>query len=112
MVLDCPDTVALGEFYQRVLGGELKTDDPDWVTLDCGLGRAHLAFQPSTDYAPPEFPDPHGSQQYHLDVQVTDFDAAQAQLIEAGARPIEGQAFDGFRVFLDPVGHPFCIVHH
>ncbi|GGF43204.1 VOC family protein [Williamsia phyllosphaerae] len=110
VILDCPDTVALATFYQRVLGGQLDAADPSWVKLDCGLGGANLVFQPSPEHRPPTFPDPHASQQFHLDVQVTDFDAAERELLAAGATAVPGQAFEGFRVYLDPAGHPFCLV--
>lgn len=110
IALDGPDPLALAQFYQRMLGGDLDTSDSDWVELDCGLGRAKLTFQRSTAYVPPTFPDPNGSQQAHLDIRVDDFDAAEPQVLEAGATKVEGQQFEGFRVYLDPVGHPFCLV--
>lgn len=110
IALDGPNPVELAGFYQRVLGGDLDTSDPEWVELDCGLGNAKLTFQPSTSYVPPKFPDPNGSQQIHLDVQVSDFDTAEPKVLEAGATKVEGQEHDGFRVYVDPVGHPFCLV--
>jgi hypothetical protein len=110
IALDGPDPVALGQFYQQVLGGDLDASDPEWVTLDSGLGSAKLTFQPSTSYEPPKFPDPHGSQQIHLDVQVQDFETAEPQVLALGARKVDGQEHEGFRVYLDPVGHPFCLV--
>lgn len=110
IALDGPDPVGLARFYQHVLGGELDTSDPEWVTLDCGLGKAKLTFQPSTSYVPPKFPDPNGSQQFHLDIQVDDFESAEPQILDLGARKVEGQEHPGFRVYLDPVGRPFCLV--
>jgi Glyoxalase-like domain len=110
IALDGPDPLALARFYQRVLGGDLDTSDSEWVELDCGLGRAKLTFQRSTSYVPPTFPDPNGSQQAHLDIRVDDVGAAEPLVLAAGATKVEGQQFEGFRVYLDPVGHPFCLV--
>lgn len=39
---------------------------------------------------------------------VPDLEAAHAPLLALGARFAE--AHDGFRVYLDPAGHPFCTV--
>lgn len=110
IALDGPNPVELARFYQRVLGGSLDTSDPEWVELDCGLGKAKLTFQRSTSYIPPTFPDPNGSQQVHLDVQVSDLAEAEPLILEAGATKVEGQEHETFRVYLDPVGHPFCLV--
>lgn len=110
IALDGPNPEELARFYQQLLGGELDTSQSDWVELDCGLGKAKLTFQPSTSYVPPTFPDPHGSQQFHLDVQVSDFETAEPQVLGLGATKVEGQEHEGFRVYLDPVGHPFCLV--
>ncbi len=44
---------------------------------------------------------------YILDVP--DLDAAEAQVLEIGARKHEHQPGETFRVFTDPAGHPFCL---
>lgn len=110
IALDGPNPVELARFYQQLLGGDLDTSSPDWVELDCGMGRAKLTFQPSTSYVAPTFPDPNGSQQFHLDIQVESFDEAEPKVLELGATKVDGQEHEGFRVYLDPVGHPFCLV--
>jgi hypothetical protein len=43
----------------------------------------------------------------HLDIAVADFDRAEQQLVALGATKIGGG--DGWVVFADPVGHPFCL---
>jgi hypothetical protein len=55
-------------------------------------------------------PDPERPQQLHLDIRVDDVDAAEREVLELGATRLPGQSEDGFRVFADPVGHPFCLV--
>jgi hypothetical protein len=46
----------------------------------------------------------------HLDIRVSDADQAERDLAALGATRVPGQRETGFRVFTDPVGHPFCIV--
>ena len=64
-----------------------------------------------TSLGPPDWPNAD-SQQLHLDFDVPDIDAAQAQVLALGATPLylddEGGT-RGFRVYADPVGHPFCL---
>ena len=46
VVLDCPEPLALAEFYRSLIGGELEYDgeQPDWVVLQLEPGQ-RLAFQ-------------------------------------------------------------------
>ena len=45
----------------------------------------------------------------HFDVLVDDLDAAEEAAVAWGARRLPGGG-ERFRVFADPVGHPFCLV--
>jgi hypothetical protein len=45
----------------------------------------------------------------HLDVRVDDLDRAEQRVLALGARRLDAGA-DTFRVFTDPVGHPFCLI--
>ena len=59
----------------------------------------------------PTWPDPEQGQQFHIDVTVDDLDAAEPQVLALGARKADvqyGEA-EGWRTFLDPAGHPFCL---
>ncbi|UOR03126.1 VOC family protein [Leucobacter allii] len=115
VVLDAPDPLALAGFYREVLGGSVEVDPeedgPDgaeWVELALAETGPRLAFQRSPGYVAPVWPGDDGDQQLHLDIRVADFDAAEQALLAAGARHLETHR--GFRVYLDPVGHPFCTV--
>lgn len=44
VVVDCPDPVALAEFYRGLVGGEITSSEDDWVVLEPEPGR-RLAFQ-------------------------------------------------------------------
>ena len=50
-------------------------------------------------------------QQAHIDFDVDDLDAAEVEILAIGARKAVGQPRpDSWRVYLDPAGHPFCLV--
>lgn len=109
-VIDCPDPRALAEFYCQVLGMRVNEDIGDWVVIGLEPGLRQLAFQRATEWVPPRWPDPAYPQQLHLDIRVSDADQAEQELLLLGATRVPGERETGFRVFADPVGHPFCIV--
>jgi hypothetical protein len=108
VVLDCREPAELARFYVGLLGASVATEEPDWVTIVDESGR-RLAFQRSPEHRPPRFPDPAGSQQFHLDVLVDDVDVAERAVLELGATRLDGEGED-FRVYADPSGHPFCLM--
>jgi catechol 2,3-dioxygenase-like lactoylglutathione lyase family enzyme len=112
IVLDSPDAQELGAFYQRLLGWTVKSDDPDWVRLNPPNGGPGLSFQTEKNHRRPVWPaGPQEPQmQVHLDILVDDLDEASWHTVEAGATQAEWQPQDDVRVFLDPAGHPFCLV--
>ena len=109
VVIDCPDPQALAGFYSELLGLPVTRDDGDWVVIGHHeTGR--LAFQQAPDHQPPRWPDPNYPQQFHVDVMVDDIDEAEAKVLALGATPLPGDGEeDGFRVYADPAGHPFCL---
>jgi catechol 2,3-dioxygenase-like lactoylglutathione lyase family enzyme len=109
-VLDCPDPRALAAFYAQVLGMRVNEDEEDWVVIGRVPGARELAFQRVTTWVPPRWPDPRFPQQLHLDIRVEDVDAAERVVLELGARRLPAEREEGFRVFADPAGHPFCLV--
>jgi len=108
VALDCPDPAALAQFYQAIVGGEIRGEG-EWVQIELE-GSADIAFQLAPNHVPPEWPD--GSpQQAHLDLDVPDLDSAEAEILELGAVKAGFQPNpESFRVYLDPAGHPFCLV--
>jgi hypothetical protein len=108
VVIDAPDPHALAGFYAGLLGMEVQgSPGDDWVVAT-GAGY-RLAFQEALDLIPPDWPDPQRPQQYHLDIRVADVDEAEPKVLALGARRLAGGGGD-FRVYADPVGHPFCLV--
>lgn len=112
--LDCPDPLALALFYSRLTGWPLADNSrPSWAELDPGGPGATLAFQLVEDgeFRPPEWPGQEHPQRMHFDFDVPDLDEGERAVLEIGARkhPVQ-PAPDSFRVFTDPIGHPFCLV--
>ncbi|WP_165978463.1 VOC family protein [Actinomadura darangshiensis] len=110
-VLDAPDPHALANFYRRLLGWTVVQREPDWVKLRPPGGGTGLSFQTEPIYEAPTWPASAGAQQImtHLDFEVEDLDAAGTHAEEAGAVLAGFQPDDDVRVYLDPVGHPFCL---
>jgi catechol 2,3-dioxygenase-like lactoylglutathione lyase family enzyme len=110
VVVDCKDPKGLATFYCDLIGGTVDAEDDTWVVLTDPAGH-RLAFQYSPEHEPPTFPDPHGSQQFHLDVVVDDVDAAEREVLELGAARVPDAVDENkFKVFRDPAGHTFCLV--
>src|SRR6202451_773061 len=113
--LDCPDPIALANFYSQLTGleveplGDFKPEDVEWIELDNGH-HPTIAFQKVPHFVAPTWPEGPVPQQLHLDFAVADLDEGEAHALEVGARKTEFQPGDTFRVYLDPVGHPFCLV--
>ena len=109
-VLECLDPRALAEFYAPLLGMQVLEEDDDWVVIGRGPGMRELAFQGPDPWQRPD-PWPGGAARLHLDLHVDDVEAATAEVLARGAVRAPGSPETGYRVFLDPVGHPFCLVH-
>jgi hypothetical protein len=108
--LDCREPRALAEFYAAITGWDIDPDSIDkWVQLRADTS-ATLAFQLAPDHEPPRWPSAEHPQQAHLDFDVPDLDAGERAVLAVGARKAEVQPGKSFRVFLDPAGHPFCLV--
>jgi predicted enzyme related to lactoylglutathione lyase len=106
VTIDAPDASALARFYAELLGMEVTYDGPEGA-LTSGYGR-NLMFQNVDGYNAPQWPDPARPQQVHLDILVDDLDEGEARALELGATRLDGGG-ETFRVFADPVGHPFCL---
>jgi predicted enzyme related to lactoylglutathione lyase len=121
VVLDCPDVMVLASFYAKVLGwGIEEGSDSDWANLvppgggltpDNPDGSVTLGFQRIDDWIEPTWPGGAHPQQFHLDLSVVSIADAEPAVLAAGARVHPHQPSDNgsFQVYLDPVGHPFCL---
>lgn len=110
VALDTRDTVGLAEFYSAITGWEIAPyDSTSWIELAPDRG-ATIAFQEVEDHVAPVWPGSEHPQQAHIDFDVADLDEGERAVLEIGARKAEYQPGESFRVFLDPAGHPFCLV--
>jgi catechol 2,3-dioxygenase-like lactoylglutathione lyase family enzyme len=111
VTLDSPDAPGLARFYQRLLGGTLVEDEPEWVVLRLPGGGVRLAFQQEPAHVRPTWPAGPGDQQMmmHLEIRVDDLHGSVPLALAAGATVAEYQPQDDVRVCLDPAGHPFCL---
>lgn len=108
VMLDCPDAKTLSHFYAELLGKPV-TYEADGMAMIGEEGAQPVMFQQVEGYIAPRWPDPAYPQQVHLDVLVTDVDAAERATLDLGARRLDGEGPD-WRVFADPAGKPFCLV--
>lgn len=115
VVLDCPDPAALAAFYAELVGGSVEPEDDEWVDLNREGGQ-RLSFQRATDYQAPAWPDPARPQQFHLDISVprAEMEQAEQKVLALGAKLLEDDqgGSRNWRVYADPVGHPFCLCAH
>ena len=110
LVIDCPEPGPLADFYAALLGWRKVSDNPQWAEIMSGpTDRPILAFQRVEDFAAPQWPGQEHPQQFHIDVKVDDLDVGERAALALGARAT-GSTTDTFRVYLDPAGHPFCLI--
>jgi hypothetical protein len=113
--IDCPDALALARFYADLTGleveplGDFPPEDVTWIEL-LHNGERKIGFQKIASYVPPTWPEGPVPQQLHLDFDVDDLDEGEAHALKVGATKAPYQPGETFRVYLDPVGHPFCLV--
>lgn len=111
VVLDADDIETVSSFWARLLGGRVYPDDDFHCVLD-GDGRWVIGVQRAPNHVPPDWPD-GTAQQVHIDLHVEDPHAAHTEAIAQGARLLQEaddlNAPEGYRVYADPAGHPFCI---
>ena len=112
VVLDAASPDVVSAFWAALLGGRVEADpDGDWWTVFVG-DEPRLAVQLAPDHVRPGWPD-GPPQQVHLDLYVTEVAAAHAEAMAAGAVLLQPaadpSAAEGFAVYADPAGHPFCL---
>ena len=123
--IDCSDPINLANFYSSITGlkVDITTENTDsnivWVELKDNQGIPKLAFQKVANYKAPTWPEGPIPQQLHLDFAVKNLDETEIELLKIGATKTDFQPGSPktndysteFRVYLDPEGHPFCIIH-
>jgi len=111
IVFDAADMHAESTFWAGILGGHVFVDE-QWHSVIDAAGEWRIGVQLAPNHIPPDWP--HGNpQQIHLDLHVEDGRAAHEEAVALGARLLQAaddlDSEDGFQVYVDPAGHPFCI---
>jgi hypothetical protein len=115
VALDCPKPYELASFYSALTGIAVETW-PGFAPEDMpGIDLVHdslpaLSFQRVENFVAPTWPADAMPKQMHLDFEVDDLDEGEQHVLSIGARKTEYQPGNTYRVFLDPVGHPFCLI--
>jgi len=111
VVLEAPDPHALLVFWSAILDKPILDEGESGGVLDMQEGVAYLSVQKADVYEPPVWPPEPGKPgiQLHLDIEVSDLEAAVENAVELGAKVADHQPQDDVRVMLDPAGHPFCL---
>ena len=114
VVLESGNADALSAFYERLLGWK-RFQGEEYCTVANVDQKGYptwITFQQVDDFVRTVCPaTPEKQQQMaHLDFHVADVEEAVKHALSCGATLSEIQLEDGWRVMLDPAGHPFCIL--
>jgi glyoxalase superfamily protein len=112
IVFDAADVTTESAFWAGILGGYVFDGDDRFHCVFDASGQWRIGVQLAPNHLPPEWPD-GTPQQVHLDLHVEDARAAHEEAIGLGARllqpPADLDSDEGYQVYADPAGHPFCI---
>lgn len=110
VTIDCSDAGRLAEFYAKLSGGDVTHRDDESGYAQTTLPGGTLNFQRVHSFSSPQWPGQAHPQQFHLDFQVDDVDAAVALAKDLGGAEVSEQpAGEHYTVMTDPDGHPFCL---
>lgn len=124
VALDCENAVELAQFYAQITGLRIETfgaslgEKIGWIELRDEQDIAKLGFQEIENYVAPTWPTGNVPQQAHLDFAVKDLAKSEAEVLKLGATKTQFQPGSPkndnysteFIVYLDPAGHPFCLI--
>lgn len=122
VTIAAPDLRTLAAFYSRLLGRPVTTSEgprpghpPEdgWAQIRPveGTTEPTLNFEYEERWKAPVWPAEADGQNatQHLDIRVSDLEAAVTHAIDAGATLADFQPQETWRVLFDPAGHPFCL---
>ena len=107
--IDTSDAARLATFYAELTGGQVTGTYPEYGFAEASVLGATINFQTVADYARPQWPGQAHPQQFHLDLRVSDLEEATKHATSLGASVADEQPGQGWRVMIDPDGHPFCL---
>jgi len=83
-IFDAPDIDRVGSFYAELTGWEVVRSNADRFALRAPNGE-EIEFQRAPDHVAPEWPGQVRPQQFHLDLQIDDHQAAAERAVTLGA---------------------------
>jgi catechol 2,3-dioxygenase-like lactoylglutathione lyase family enzyme len=104
VAFDAPNIDRIASFYAQLAGWEIARRESDWITVRTGDGQ-EVAFQLAPDHLAPQWPGQERPQQFHLDLQVDDNEAAAERAVGLGATRLADGS--NWITLADPAGHPF-----
>jgi catechol-2,3-dioxygenase len=103
-IFDAADIEKVGSFYAELTGWDVVRKDADRFGVRSPNGQ-EIEFQRAPDHVAPQWPGQERPQQFHLDLQVDDHQAAAERAVGLGAtRLADGPSWI---TLADPAGHPF-----
>ncbi len=115
VVIDAADLTAVSSFWAGVFGGSVDRED-DFHMVSDRAGTPRIGVQLAPNHVRPQWPEGSQQQQLHLDLWVADFEAAHDEVLALGAALLQAApdltVDEGFQVYADPAGHPFCLCWH
>jgi predicted enzyme related to lactoylglutathione lyase len=107
VTFDCADPRGLADFWAQVVGGRVKDDWGEFVTVDgAKAGVEHLAFGKVPEAK-------QAKNRVHLDFRADDRNAEVERVVGLGAVAVADRALGGLEwtVLQDPEGNEFCIAN-
>jgi predicted enzyme related to lactoylglutathione lyase len=103
-IFDAADIAKVGAFYAELTGWEVVRQDADRFGVQTPDGR-QIEWQHAPDHVAPKWPGQELPQQFHLDLQIEDHEAAAERAVKLGATRLADGS--NWITLADPAGHPF-----
>lgn len=112
IVFDANDLDSESQFWSNLLGGKVLKEET-WHSLIDESGKWKMGFQLNPTHVKPDWPNGAQQQQIHLDLHTNNPQQMHERIISIGGSLLQAaESFDieqGFQVYADPAGHPFCV---
>ena len=103
-IFDAADIGKVGSFYAELTGWDVVRNESDRFGVRTPDGQ-EIEFQLAPDHVAPQWPGQEHPQQFHLDLQIDDHQAAAERAVDLGATRLADSPT--WITLADPAGHPF-----
>lgn len=111
IVFDAKDLDKESTFWVGLVGGMVLKEE-NWHSLIDESGEWRMGFQLNPTHEKPEWPNGEQQQQIHLDLHTNTPEEMHEKILSLGGTLLQAaelNAEEGFQVYADPAGHPFCV---